>query len=259
MIITYISNRTRRFACIHSVLKSVYQLIRKANEKILRAALCIRPLRPLQASHELNGELIVSLTSFPARFDTLHLTLKSLLGQSIHPDKVILWIAFSDADLLPQKVIELKKWGLEINYCLDIRSYKKIIPVLDKYPHSYVVTADDDVYYWRNWLKELVDGYLHSEANVVCHRAHKIVLQGGGLPALYSDWSHLIGSTVVSPLLFPTGLGGVLYAPGVFHQDVGNKILFFDLCYTTDDVWLYWMHRMNNSVIKVLGTTRYTL
>src|SRR5699024_8234373 len=139
------------------------------------------------------------------------------------------------------------------------RSYKKIIPVLDKYPHSYVVTADDDVYYWRNWLKELVDGYLHSEANVVCHRAHKIVLQGGGLPALYSDWSHLIGSTVVSPLLFPAGLGGVLYAPGVFHQDVGNKILFFDLCYTTDDVWLYWMHRMNNSVIKVLGTTRYTL
>jgi hypothetical protein len=33
--------------------------------------------------HGLDGELIVSLTSYPARYDTLHLTLGCLLDQSI--------------------------------------------------------------------------------------------------------------------------------------------------------------------------------
>ena len=62
--------------------------------------------------HSLPGELIVSLTSYPARFGTLHLTLGCLLDQSIKADRTILWIAHDDLDQLPAAVRELEQHGL---------------------------------------------------------------------------------------------------------------------------------------------------
>ena len=68
----------------------------RLRDRYLRLAVCWnwwrrsrRPGRP----HGLPVPLIISLTSFPARYDTLHLTLKSLMGQSVRPDRVILWLA----------------------------------------------------------------------------------------------------------------------------------------------------------------------
>src|SRR5688500_19351966 len=75
--------------------------------------------------HNLSGELAVSLTSFPPRFDSLHLTLACLLDQSIRPDRVILWIAHQDMERLPVAVTSLEDRGLEIRECDDLRSYKK--------------------------------------------------------------------------------------------------------------------------------------
>ena len=61
------------------------------------------------------------------------------------------------------------------------------------------------------------------------------------------------------PLIFPTGVGGVLYAPGVFHPDVTDAGLFQALAPLADDVWLYWMHRLQGSApAKVGGRFRIT-
>ena len=37
--------------------------------------------------------LIVSLTSFPERINLAHITISTLLNQSLEPDKIILWLA----------------------------------------------------------------------------------------------------------------------------------------------------------------------
>ncbi|MFC3215790.1 hypothetical protein [Novosphingobium panipatense] len=52
--------------------------------------------------HGLAGELVVSLTSYPVRYATLHLTLKSLLRQQTVPDRIVLWIADGDVAALPR-------------------------------------------------------------------------------------------------------------------------------------------------------------
>ena len=74
-------------------------------------------------------KVIVSLTSFPARIDIVDITIKSLLMQSLKPDEIILWLAkgqFSgEENGLPTKLLKLKKYGLTINWCNDIKSYKK--------------------------------------------------------------------------------------------------------------------------------------
>ena len=76
------------------------------------------------ARHRLDREVVVSLTSFPPRFSTLHLTLRTLLNQSVSPDRIVLWIAHQDMALLPRKVLALQTQGIEIRPCDDLRSFK---------------------------------------------------------------------------------------------------------------------------------------
>ena len=55
-------------------------------------------------------QIIISLTSYPARFENIHLCLKSLLMQTVKPDKIILWFG-SDTKTndLTQKMLELEQ------------------------------------------------------------------------------------------------------------------------------------------------------
>ena len=205
------------------------------------------------APHGLARPLIVSLTSYPPRFHLLPLTLKCLLSQSVRPDAVVLWIAADDRNRLTRRIIRLQDFGLTIRFCEDLRSYKKIIPTLREYPASYVVTADDDACYERDWLKALVCAW-RDDTEVVCHRAHQIRVGDDALPLSYGRWEWESRTGDASPLMFPTGVGGVLYPPFVFHPDVCRQDLFMTLCPSADDVWLYWMMRSNGAVARTIGS-----
>lgn len=217
----------------------------------LKKVVAKAPLSTLKANHYLPGHLVVSLTSYKPRFDNLHLTLRSLLLQRTCPDLLILWISESDREDLPNSVLELVQYGLNIRFCEDIRSYKKIIPTLKEYPDSFIVTADDDIYYSPNWLKVLLECWDRNYKTVVAHRTHKIKLDKKGKPLPYRQWEWEVGSEI-SPdgLLFPTGSGGALYPPHVFHQEVTNVDRFMHLSPTTDDIWLYWMASLNGAKVK---------
>ena len=82
--------------------------LRKARRerRLLRNALRELSRFPQHAGaprHRLPSELIVSLTSYPPRFKTLHLTIKSLLDQTVRPDRIILWIGRGAMDLIPDR------------------------------------------------------------------------------------------------------------------------------------------------------------
>lgn len=216
-----------------------------------KAEIASRRIDP--APHGLPYPLVVSLTSYPLRFDALPFVLRSLVAQTVRPDRVVLWLAEGDEASLPPEVALM---GIEIRTCPDWRSYKKIVPTLMEWPGSCIVTADDDVYYGPQWLEGLVR---RADAGVAAHRAHRVTLDAGGRPRRYADWQRNIGAPDCSALIFPTGVGGVLYAPGVFHDDVCRADLFQALAPSADDVWLYWMHRLGGSrPAKVGGQFRIT-
>lgn len=212
--------------------------------------------RPNPKSHGLHAPLIVSLTSYPARFGALTLTLKCLLSQKMAPDQVILWIAHGDKGALTPDILDFQRYGLEIYYCDDLRSYKKIIPALQRYGDAFIVTADDDLYYWPTWLEELVLSYNGNNLEVICHRAHKIRLGDDKLPLPYKDWEIETHQQDVSSLNFPTCGGGALYPPGVFYSDVLRIDVFKRICPSADDVWLYWMLRLNGGIVRKVGLRR---
>ena len=76
-------------------------------------------------------DLIITLTSFPGRINTISDTLISLLNQSVSPESIFLWLAeeqFPDKEKdVPPKILHLQKFGLEIKWCKDLKSYKKLI------------------------------------------------------------------------------------------------------------------------------------
>lgn len=220
----------------------------KAGWRTRRAIAEIEARNLVPRPHGLDVPLVVSLTSYPGRYGTLVRTLKGLTRQTVRPDRTILWLAHGDADSLPAEARDL----VEVRETRDIRSYKKIIPALAAFPEAAVVTADDDVYYPPDWLEHVLAG----AAPVRALRAHRVVLHDGR-PAPYEDWERNLRQPQRSGLVFPTGVLGVFYAPGVFHPDVLREDLFRDLAPAADDVWLYWMHRLaGQQAEKVAGTLR---
>ncbi|MCB9979396.1 MAG: NUDIX hydrolase [Rhodospirillales bacterium] len=209
--------------------------------------------RPL----EKQPRVVVSLTSFPERLYDVHYALYSLLKQSMKPDKLILWLGreqFPNGESdIPDEVLRLKDFGLEVAWCKDTKSYKKLIPALEAYPDCIVVTADDDAFYHKDWLRLLYESYLENPECVHCHRAHRIGLEKDSSISPYEAWTRCIEGVDISYRNWFTGVGGVLYPPGSLCPDVSNENLFMDLAPTTDDIWFWGMALANNTKIKVVG------
>lgn len=206
--------------------------------------------------HTLPAPLVVSLTSYPPRFPTLHLTLRSILNQSISPDEVILWIAEEDMRFLPQEVLSLQEDGLRVRPCDNLRSYKKIVPLLEERSDCYILIADDDAYYPPTWISQIAEEACVNHRDIHAYRAHGVGIAGDGVQP-YSQWpKNLSVEESLGAVVFPTGIGGVLYPPGIFHGDVVKRELFQQACPTADDVWLFWMASLAGAGFRKVGTTK---
>jgi hypothetical protein len=204
-----------------------------------------------QVLHGLPAPLIISLTSFPGRYKSLHRTLKSLLSQSVRPDQVILWIAAEHQASLTPAILDLQRRGLTIASCDNrLRSHNKYIHTRRLHPQAFIATADDDTYYRPGWLAELLADYDPAQRVIPCHRVHKIKLMPDGRPAAYRDWVWESSETTPSTLIFPTGVGGVLYPPDCLPAEVDDEARILALCPRADDVWLYWMALRNGYLFR---------
>lgn len=210
-----------------------------------------------------NPRLIVSITSFPQRIPDIHFALYSLLNQTLKPDEVVLWLGdkefLSKEDDLPLNVLSLKNNGLTIRWCKDIGPYTKLIPALQECPDDIIVTADDDIYYPRNWLELLYNAYLKEPQYIHCHRAHRITFDENKNVKKYLEW--IMGACKVEPSFcnFLTGVGGVLFPPGALYKDVLDDGLFLKLSPTADDIWFWAMAVLNHTRINVIKNNIATL
>lgn len=221
-------------------------------------------------------KIIVSLTSFPARINIVVKTIKTLLTQTLKPDAVMLWLApeqFPNGEKdLPQELLDLKQYGLTIDWYKDIRSYKKIIPTLKKYPNAVIITTDDDIYYAPDTVESLYKSYLEHRNEVHAHRCDwlKVVeedaktvphpsplLEGEGITEVVQTQKKVIKWEKTRELYLDrhrgvasfhnrlTGYGAVLYPPNCFYKDVCDENLIKELIPTHDDIWLWAMATLN--------------
>lgn len=208
------------------------------------------PATPERRQHGLETPLIVSLTSYPKRFDTLARTVRGLLDQTVRPDHLILWLAPGDRDKLPAEVIALMPHGFEVRDSVDLRSATKLIPSLRAFPDATVVTVDDDLYYEPRWLERLVEASRLYPGEVIGYRGHIARFDRNGAPAPYEDWAYESRATMdpaPGQLLFLTGVSGVLYPPRALHPDVLDGERYLALCPRADDIWFFAMTLRNDT------------
>ena len=153
----------------------------------------------------------VSLTTFPLRIGKVHLTIQSILRQSRPADRILLWLSkeeFPEEAQLPANLLRLKEKGLDIRFCDNIRSFKKVFYTAQEFENDVIVTADDDALYPENWLEGLWDTHEKYPGCVCCCRAHEITFEGGRV-APYQEWYGLSPDKKgPSEALFPVGVGG---------------------------------------------------
>ncbi|MBE6444181.1 MAG: hypothetical protein E7020_05910 [Alphaproteobacteria bacterium] len=199
--------------------------------------------------------IIVSMTSYPARINTVHLTIESLLNQTLKADKLILWLALEQfknkENDLPKELLELQNKGLTIDWYHDIRSYKKLIPTLIKHPNDIIITVDDDVIYDKNCIKLLWKSHLKHKKTIICHRGHYILFDKKKNILPYSQWKSQYKKNNPSYNILQTGVGAVLYPPKVLYKDVLNENLFMSLAYDGDDLWFWAMANLNKTKIAI--------
>ncbi|GHV20090.1 hypothetical protein AGMMS49959_06650 [Planctomycetales bacterium] len=122
-----------------------------------------------------------------------------------------------------------------------------------EFPDDILITADDDFYYQRDWLLRLKDGYAQNPAKIWCHRAHIITLDAQRKIRSYNQWQGCATTpNTPSGLVFPTGVGGILYPPHSLHPSVIDAKEFLALCPTAEDVWFWAMAKLQRTEYGVI-------
>jgi hypothetical protein len=226
----------------HNELMANVNLLKESELKSVGNSLLNHLLVPDSKEFKsVNWEYVISLTSHPARFDTLDQSLKSLLEQRLIPRKIYLNIAEIDIVKLPVTIKSLELGGiLKINPCSDLGPGKKLIPTLKAEDSLPIIVVDDDLIFETDLALKLMIQHHLSPNSVIASRVHKIEIESDGKLSSYSKWrkNYALSDGPASDL-FATSGAGTLYKKEFFHKDVMDEATYKDLCFHTDDLWWY--------------------
>lgn len=193
--------------------------------------------------------IIVSMTSYGERLNTVHLALDTIFRQTVKPDKIVLCVTQEDYALLPARLKALEKKGkIELITGENLRAHKKYFYTMQKYPDDIIITVDDDVLYRRDLVEKLYAAYKLFPDCVCAIRVHRIKLDENGEPLPYTEWRLRSTEYVLQPRndYLATGVGGALYPPHLFGEEAFNAERIKELCYYADDIWLKIMELLCN-------------
>ena len=215
-------------------------------------------------THPAGEQVMISVTSFPARIHEVKYTIYSLLKQTYKPDRVVLWLGEDqfpnqEADL-PADLLKLKENGLTISFVKDLKSFKKLIPALQSGISFLIVTVDDDIYYPKFLLKKLIQEHHAHPDCIIAYRAHRIRFEGKQIRP-YAQWEFATNDRTHTPsyLNFFTGVGGVLYDAKLLYKDILREDLFMKYCPRADDVWFNAMAVLQGTKTKIVKGGAYPL
>ena len=222
----------------HKVMMENISQIRSATSGILLNQLLIPDSKEFKA---VNWEHVISLTSHPARFNTLSQTLNSLLAQRLIAKNIYLNITQEDLGKLPDSVKDLASSGLiKINTCENLGPGKKLIPTLKLERSLPIIVVDDDLIFETDLTLKLMIAHHLSPGNIIASRVHKIIHTPEGKISAYINWQKNYSlSDGPSMDLFATSGAGTLYKAEFFHSDVTDEKTYKELAFHTDDLWWF--------------------
>ncbi len=114
----------------------------------------------------------VSLTTIPSRINNIHLTIQSILSQTVKPDKIFLNLPinfrrFNNYLFTEEEIKKISYKNLEVVRCRDFGPGTKIMGSLNKIKKNYdfVVLIDDDHEYHELFLEIFLDNFKKKQIN----------------------------------------------------------------------------------------------
>lgn len=198
---------------------------------------------------------IVSLTSFPARINTLWQVVECMMRQTYQPAKIILWLSkeqFPDGSGIPASLKDREGDIFEIRIVEgDIRSHKKYHYVSKEYPDSLVFLIDDDIYYPTDILERTMETHQNHPEAVICNYGYHMRYNDKGELVPYNEWPIEHSYSMDDDLFFGSG-GGTLFKPSWLYKDLTNIELALKLTPIADDIWL-------NAMVSMVGCEKILL
>ena len=223
-----------------------------------------------------NEKVIISLTSFPARIKFVHQTIKSILIRNENKCYIFIYLStdeFPDLEKnIPTNLLALKKYGLRIIFVDgNVRSYKKLIYAMSTFPDKSIITIDDDIYYPKKWLDNLINLHNDNPHDILFFRGHRMYDSHHKILP-YKKMISAESTYGIDNYNFyiPTGIGGILYPANSLYKDFNNIILINKLAPYADDLWFKKMGELNNTNYRrvlnrnitfppILGTQKISL
>lgn len=192
---------------------------------------------------ERQEKIIVSLTTFPQRINIVRYAIKSLMIQTVLPDRIVLWLSkeqFSE-QVIPQTLTDLVERGLEVKFVDDnLKSHKKYIYALQQQKENEVViTYDDDLIYEKNSIEKLVVLHNKYPNSIICNRAHEVKHNNSDFFS-YNSWTVRSDEGVKTPShkLIPSTGNGCLYPYACMRKETFDEKLIKNYAFSADDIWI---------------------
>lgn len=217
------------------------------------------PPRPLNTEKR-PYKIVASLTSFPARIHCVEYAIKSLMLQTVKPDRIILWLASEQfpGNEIPESLEKMKEYGLEIRFCDDLKSHKKYYYAMQEQKEDeLLITYDDDIIYEYNSVEKLIKTFEKFPDCVICNRAQAFYRDDAGKILPYKKWDVLSGEGVQNPSsrLMPSTGAGCLYPYKILNERVFNREEIKNYAASTDDLWIGFNCLYSN--VKIVKTRKY--
>lgn len=235
-------NPSRHPGYVRRTVRRTRKLAKRAHARGLVAWLRLRNLMSTVPVHG-DANVVVSLTSYGTRIDTVALAIESIARGTIRPRKLILWLDESEIFArLPVNLVRLQRRGLEILRCDNLGPHSKYYPYVETTSEAErlpLATADDDVLYPQWWLQTLYEGHQAHPDMVNCHWASIIGVNHGKITR-YTEWARCKDASA-SVRHFATGVSGVLYPPALLEELALRAREFLEHTPRADDIWLHWV------------------
>jgi hypothetical protein len=177
------------------------------------------------------ADFVVSIACYPKRDPLLPAVYEALNNQTSVPRKWILVLSEEDYPQgLPKHLIKLENLGLEILWVKDNPyAVKKLIPVIEKYPHLSIITLDDDIIYHSSLIKGLLVEANKSPNSVIGYVGKAMLKKDKQLEMFYRERKPA-SNTTAAEQVYLIGWGGIYYPPKslderVLHMEAVHRIV----------------------------------
>lgn len=206
-------------------------------------------------------DLYISLTTYEPRLNSFEFTILSILAGNLLPEKILIYVPLGFKSMVLNNPNSFIK-NLLIDEFIEMIEMEEDLGCHSKYFYSFkdfgkskdIVICDDDIVYYKNWLKDLVSAKLNfPNYDIFAFKAVQVFKSPSNSKILpYNDWHHLNKKTTTGTSLYAEGVGGVLFKRSKLVAEVLNKTVFLELTPKADDVWLWYCSVYNSLSIKFI-------